>query len=313
MKRALVLSGGSIKGAFQAGAISEILQAKFVPDAIYGVSVGSLNGAFLADRAGRAVLKKKKPHWPAIGRELEKFWKNKIKSFKAIGEKRGKGNLLFRVIFNEFDGLIDTGELRKLVHDEVDEKNLRSSPAGFSAGAVNLATGEFVNANLGFPDIIDYVIASTAIPIVMPITMLAGQPLLDGGLRNVTPLKAAIDEGADEIICVVCQAEKVSGKNFDERNLLQLTDRIMDIATNEIVNNDLEWARYINTFCPPDGTPLAEGPLAGYRHIPIWVIRPQVDPDIQLDDFTSQQISQLIDLGHYAARDAMRDWQKSLG
>lgn len=52
--KAFVLSGGSIKGAFQAGVITDLLTSgSFMPDAIYGTSVGSLNGAFLADRAGR--------------------------------------------------------------------------------------------------------------------------------------------------------------------------------------------------------------------------------------------------------------------
>jgi len=50
IQRALVLSGGSIKGAFQAGAIGHVL-TKFEPDLIVGTSVGSLNGGFLADRA----------------------------------------------------------------------------------------------------------------------------------------------------------------------------------------------------------------------------------------------------------------------
>lgn len=53
-KKAFVLSGGSIKGAFQAGVLTDLLTSnKFRPDAIYGTSVGSLNGAFIADRAGR--------------------------------------------------------------------------------------------------------------------------------------------------------------------------------------------------------------------------------------------------------------------
>ncbi|UCB51590.1 MAG: patatin-like phospholipase family protein [Candidatus Zixiibacteriota bacterium] len=307
MKRALVLSGGSIKGAFQAGAIAEILDGGFVPNAIYGISVGSLNGAFMTDRAGRAVRAKRKVNWPAIGKQLEDFWKKKIKSFNAIGKKRGGAGLLLNVVFNNFDGVIDTGKLRKLIYKEIDEENLYNSPASFSAGVVNLATGDFVNADLGYPNIIEYIIGSTAIPIVMPVTMLAEQPLVDGGLRDVTTLKAAIEDGADEITCVVCQARKVLGKNFDRENMLQLADRIMDIATNEIVNNDLEWAQFINTFCPKDGTPVVDGPLAGYRYIPITVIRPAVEPAIKLDDFKEEEIAELLNLGHIAAKNAMRD------
>lgn len=57
MKNALVLGGGGIKGAFQAGVLSVILADKdYAPAGIFGSSTGALNGAFLADRAGRQSL-----------------------------------------------------------------------------------------------------------------------------------------------------------------------------------------------------------------------------------------------------------------
>ena len=69
-KRALVLSGGSIKGSFQAGAVAELLESGFVPDAIYGTSVGSLNGSFLTERAGRLARQETTPE----GREAWQAW-----------------------------------------------------------------------------------------------------------------------------------------------------------------------------------------------------------------------------------------------
>lgn len=306
MEQALVLSGGSIKGAFQVGAINEILHSGIIPDAIYGVSIGSLNGAFLAERAGRAVLKPEKPDWEKIGDELEMFWKNKITSFDVIGEKYSMIGVAEDVLFNKFDGLADLSKFHNLVRSEIKEENLRNSPISFSAGVVNIANGEYIRADLGFPDIIDYVIASTAIPVMMPISMVAGQPLVDGGLRNVTPLKEAIDDGAKDIICVVCQAKKVSGVNFNQKNLSQLFERLMDITINEIVNNDLEWVEYINLYCPRDRRPLTYGPLAGYRYVPTTIIRPAIEPDIDLENFTSKQIQDLITLGHATAKNALK-------
>ncbi len=306
MRQALVLSGGSIKGAFQVGAINEILHAKIVPDAVYGVSIGTLNGAFLAERSGRAVLGGEKVNWEKIGDDLEVFWKSRITSFGGIGEKYPLVGIAGDVLFNNFQGLADLSRLHNLIRKEIKEENLRHSPIRFSAGVVNIGSGEYISADLAFPDIIEYIIASTAIPIMMPVSMVAGQPLVDGGLRNVTPLKAAIDDGAEEIVCIVCQAKKVSGVNFDPKNLGTLFERLMDITINEIVNNDLEWAGYINTYCPRDGSPMLNGPLAGYRHIPITVIRPSVEPKIKLEDFTSKQIEELIALGHVAARNALK-------
>ncbi len=78
--QALVLGGGSIKGAFQAGAIAEVLANGFAPGIITGVSAGSLNGAFLADRAGQAAAAGQSPNWATIGKELVEFWRGKVKS-----------------------------------------------------------------------------------------------------------------------------------------------------------------------------------------------------------------------------------------
>ena len=66
--KALVLGGGSIKGAFQAGAVAEVLARGLEPGIITGISVGALNGAYLTERAGRAAPAA--PGWNAIGQEL---------------------------------------------------------------------------------------------------------------------------------------------------------------------------------------------------------------------------------------------------
>ncbi len=302
MKTALVLSGGSIKGAFQAGAIEEVLKNSIIPTAIYGISVGSLNGAFLVDRSGQAVAGNRKVDWPKIGEELVKFWEDNIKSFAAIGKKRGKVELGWDVIWGRFDGLIDTKNLRDLVDKTLDLDNLRRSPVMFKAGSVNLADGSLVQADISYPDFIDYIVASTVIPIVMPISWVANQPLVDGGNRDVAPLKAAIDDGAEEVICVVCQSKHLPGSDLKKGSLAGLAERVMEIATNEIVNNDLEWAEYINWFCPDDGSKITSGPFAGSRRIKLTVIRPATTPDISLTDFKRSDIMQMIDTGRYAAR-----------
>ncbi|MGD8752904.1 MAG: patatin-like phospholipase family protein, partial [Anaerolineales bacterium] len=170
MKTALVLSGGSIKGAFQAGAIAEVLESDFEPDAIYGTSVGSLNGGFLAERTGRAAKADEAPDWPAIGRELEAFWRHNITSFDQIGRKRSLLELVYQVLRKRFDGLIDTTPLKVLVNEIMRTDHLRSSPVHFSACAVNVANGEPEYATPEDSSILDYIIASTAIPMMMPVS-----------------------------------------------------------------------------------------------------------------------------------------------
>ncbi len=301
--QALVLGGGSIKGAFQAGALGEVLSRGFAPRIITGISVGALNGAFFAERAGRAAAGG--PDWPAIGAQLVQFWKDNITKPDDIIEVRSKGKVALSALFARFDGLVKTDRLKALVRKELKEENLRNSPVAFYAGSVNLADGEIVYAGLGFPNLVDYIIASTAIPIMMPISMIGDRPYYDGGMRDIAPLKQAIDAGATEIVCIACQPLKTGGADFDRGNILHLVDRVVTIMTNEILRNDLEFAGYINEYCPRDGSPISSGPLRGYRYIPIRVIQPAMPIEVQIDAFTTKDITEMLDLGRFAAREVM--------
>jgi NTE family protein len=76
---AFVLSGGGILGTFQAGAISAMLKQKqFTPSGIFGSSDGALNGAFLADRAGRQMASTGRIDWARVADDLVKFWRSRI-------------------------------------------------------------------------------------------------------------------------------------------------------------------------------------------------------------------------------------------
>ena len=301
MKNALVLSGGSIRGAFQAGAIAEVLESGFVPNAIYGTSVGALNGGILAERAGRTVVGGEKPDWPAIGRELEEFWMKSVTSFNTIGRKRNIFELVIGILFKRFDGLIDTTPLKNIVRELILTENLHASPVQFSACAVSVTSGEAVYATEKDPKIWDYIIASTAIPITMPITWIKDEPFVDGGIREVAPLKRACNEGAENIVSIVCQPEKEKSMSFNPGDLFVLSERLMDIVTNELVNNDLKRFHSVNEVVLEHKS-LLDGPLAGKRHIPIVHIRPESTIELNLETFTSAEIEKVLMMGRKAAK-----------
>ncbi len=54
--KALVLGGGSLKGAWQVGVIHAILDTGFRPEMIYGISAGALNGSFMVNEASKQVI-----------------------------------------------------------------------------------------------------------------------------------------------------------------------------------------------------------------------------------------------------------------
>ena len=94
MKNALVLGAGGVAGAFQAGALSVLLKEKeYAPQGIFGSSAGALNGAFLADRAGKCSGP---VDWASISEELVNFWRTEITDDKKIWIKGGNAGDGFR-------------------------------------------------------------------------------------------------------------------------------------------------------------------------------------------------------------------------
>jgi NTE family protein len=330
-KKALVLSGGSIKGAFQAGALAELLESGFVPDAIYGTSVGSLNGGFLADRAGQAVMKDETPDWPEIGRELEDFWVSKLHSPSQVGRQRNVVPLAVSLLRQNFDGLIDTSPLRGLIEEQIDPENLRASPVKFFACAVNLVTGEAIYASEDYSGILDYIMASTAIPIEMPYITIGRSPYVDGGVREIAPLNPAIEDGADEIVCILCQPRDLEGVSFRPGNLIEYAFRLMDVVTTELINNDIDLFRkknaWVETFSEVQGNletmmssqevaeadrrsvrdTMAELPFAKWRRIPMTVIRPENEIVLDLLHFTPVEIEEVIKQGRNIAKKVLAD------
>jgi len=301
---ALVLSGGSIKGAFQVGAIAEMLERGFVPDRIYGTSVGSLNGGFLAERAGRAKIQGTVPSWPEIGRELEALWRNRITHFRVIGRKRNALELGGAVLFHCFNGFLDNSRLKKLVYQELRPEALHQSPVCFSPCVVNVRTGKAAYVSHTHPQILDYIIASTAIPLIMPVSWVEQEPFVDGGIREVAPLYKAIQDGANEILCIACDPKETEPISVDVKNPTSLMNRLMDIVVNELLNNDIEHALAINAQLLKFRKNVPAF-LKGKCYVSIKVIRPQKPLEVELESFSAKDIALLLALGRESAKSLM--------
>jgi NTE family protein len=304
-ERALVLSGGSIKGAFQAGAIAEVLASGFRPGAIYGTSVGSLNGGFLADRAGRSTRPLESVPWPQIGEGLKEFWLHRITSFAKIGRKRSAAALGWALLTRSFNGLLDMSRLHRLVREEMDAQSISESAAEFFACAVNIRTSDAFYADKSNGDILSYILASTAIPLMMPIVDVGGEPFWDGGVREVAPLKMAVNDGATEVVCIACDQEHLD--DLDPRlfrgRVGKQVERLMEMVVSETLANDIGTAQDINTYLeecqPPSGL------LAGRHRVNLTVIRPSDRIDVDITNFDRADIARMITLGEEAARAAL--------
>ncbi|MBU1821822.1 MAG: patatin-like phospholipase family protein, partial [Bacteroidetes bacterium] len=209
--KALVLGGGSLKGAFQVGAIKAVLEDGFEPEMVYGVSVGALNSTYLVNGAGRDHLEKEQIDWPLLGHQLMSLWIKNIRHPQDVAILRSRVSMGVNTLLSRYDGLLDPTPLHNLMRRNVDQFTLRNSPVRIKVGAVNITTGELVFASPDDEYFMEYVRASSSLPMLMPAVPIGGltEKFLDGGLRVVAPIHQAIQDGAREIVLIACHAKQL--------------------------------------------------------------------------------------------------------
>lgn len=290
---ALVLSGGGVKGAYQAGAIEVVLESGYRPGIVTGISVGALNAAFLAAHQD----------WDRAGALLTEFWETEVTEPSKFVKRRGALDLIWRVLTKQWDGVVDTRPLADVVKRVLAPYFPRPGGIQVRVGAVDLRSGALVYTGPESPDFIDATLASAAEPISMPLRKVREVPHYDGGLRDIAPLKQAIGLGATRIVCVLTQPADVGAFTGKEGDVLNLIDRVLGIVTNEIVENDLETAQTINRLLLELPLEVLAHPFfADKRPIPLTVVRPSVAIPVSLDSFTREDIRRMVEQGRQDAR-----------
>ncbi len=79
----------------------------------------------------------------------------------------------------------------------------------------------------------------------------------------------------------------------------------MDIAVNECLNNDLEWAEFMNACLPEDGSAAVEGILKGRQRIKLTIIRPKEPLLVDIQSFDKDDIDRLISIGYRQGKEKM--------
>lgn len=207
----------------------------------------------------------------------------------------------YDTILSRFDGFLDNTPLKNLIHTLVEPTLLQQCPAALKIGVVNLMGGEMLYIDPAHDQFLDYVVASSSVPFMMPAVRIGPDPngvFLDGGVREVAPLRQAIDDGATNMACIACHALAMAGQPFNHRNMLSLMDRITEITVNQLVNNDIGWAK----------RHIALEKLHG-RDISLLVIRPETPLNLNLMKFTSDDISRLIVEGYQVATHLLKKSQ----
>lgn len=222
-KKALYLAGGGARGAYQAGvlkAISTILNVKKLPfDMISGVSIGSINGAILAENA---------LDFPAATDKIEALW-NSLHSqqiFNASNYELSKSvlrNMSNMFISHSQAGyLLDATPMRNFINQNIDfdqveanilNKHLETIEVISNCYETHQTVSFYQHSSPVFEDWnyprhvsqrvnlrMEHILGSTALPLFFPPAKINGFHFGDGGMGLTAPLRGAIRFQVDKIL-----------------------------------------------------------------------------------------------------------------
>jgi len=176
-----VLGGGGILGAPQVGMIRALLESGRRPAMVLGTSVGALNGAALAADPSLAGVE-----------ALADIWKSLSEAGVFTGSLLSQASTLAR----HRTHLHSAEPLRRLMASHL-PKCIEDLQVPFQCVAASIeqsAAHWFSSGSLA-----DAVLASCAVPGLLPPVQIDGEHFLDGGLVHSIPVGRALALGAAEI------------------------------------------------------------------------------------------------------------------
>ena len=208
-------------------------------DWIIGTSTGALNAALIAQRD--------------LG-NLEKLWKTI--GARDIYKLPNPGHLR-RLLFGQQLGFFDTSPLETILREYCSLDRLRSS--GVKVGFVTTDLCSLKTKLITVDDItsdeelVDVLMASSALPILFPPRRLRGEGCwIDGGLVRNTPIQAAIRLGATEVYAVLVEP---SPDNTCPTSLYKLISRLLEIMLDNSARSGIAHVNHYNRLLEsPNGS-----------------------------------------------------------
>lgn len=309
----LVLAGGGARGAYELGALSELLpvladeerneegpQAR--PRVIVGTSVGAVNAAYVAATADQPLaqaLEKGCDIW----REMS--WDSALSPLVSIAQLR----IVLRSIGDALGipgarswSMLDPAPLRETLERKVPFRHIHDNVlADRIAAAAVVATRASTSLSVVFCDSerelppaddrrgiayertaslsSDHVIASAAIPGAFPAVELkdpatARDWYFDGGTRLNTPIKPALDLGAERLVIVALHSPKlaIASKQGKRPQLLDGVAQLLQGVLVDPLLNDVQTLSTINSAVAEE--PGAGGERSRFKPIPYILVAP---------------------------------------
>jgi NTE family protein len=178
VKTAFVLGGGGVLGAHEVGMLRALAEAGVAPDVIVGTSVGAINGAFIAaDPAGAAA-------------RLGELWQGAELQRAFTGTLLGRAARLLR----SGTHLHAIEPLQEMLDRSLPVKDFADLALPLHCVAANIERASARWFSRG--PLVPAVLASCAVPGLLPPVEVDGEHYFDGGLVHSIPVGRAVELGA---------------------------------------------------------------------------------------------------------------------
>lgn len=203
MKRAIVLGGGGSRGAYEIGVWRALRELNIDFDIVTGTSIGALNGYFFVTGEFEQALNL----WENV--TVDDVMRNgvnlELSEFQQMLTFKNRAQLKRYIESYIKNKGVDIEPFVDLLKRYVDPLKIKASPIPFgvvTAEWPRLKQMDVILQNVADDEVVDYLLASSAVFPIFPIHSFKGKSFVDGGYRDALPIPFAIKLGANEIIAV---------------------------------------------------------------------------------------------------------------
>jgi NTE family protein len=180
---AFVLGGGGVLGAAEVGMLRALFEREIGPDLVLGTSVGALNGAMVA-----------RDPTPAVIDRMSELWTSAAANGDVYGDRRLR---TVRRAVATGTHIYSPKPMTERLREEFGELTFEELPVRFQvcAASIERAAEHWFDSG----PVVEAIVASAAVPGLLPPAQVGDEHFLDGGIVNSIPVGRAVQLGADRI------------------------------------------------------------------------------------------------------------------
>ena len=182
-RTAFVLGGGGLLGAVEVGMLRALFEHDVAPDLVLGTSVGAINGLVVASDPTPAAADRLLDLWGSVGDANEVY---SDRTWRQVRRAVRTGTHLH-----------SAKPLRERLEQEFGELTFEELTVEFQCCAASIERAAEHWFTKG--PVVPAVVASAAVPGLLPPALVDGEHYLDGGIVNSIPVGRAAQLGADRI------------------------------------------------------------------------------------------------------------------